>query len=174
VNNDDLNLIRNKRSELILKKEQLEKTKKRIFELEQDPLMKEYYSLKKFVEDNNEERLQKQTEKDIDKILIYTKNSNKILYNYGEVLVRTYEDYYTDDFEDSPMHVYRDLETKEYYFVMIDELELMPLEWRVGYSLLDNEYEKLRKYFVEQIQFRTQEDVINEMLIQEKRLIKGK
>ncbi len=174
MNTDDLKLIRNKHNELICKIEQLNKVKKRILELEQEPLMKEYYSLKKIVEDNNEEALKKQTEKEIGKILIYTKDSNKILYDYGNISVKTYESYHKVEDEYSIMRVYRDLETTEYYFKINDEIQLMPSEWRVGYSVANCEYELLRKYFIEQIQYKSQDEIISELYQKNKGLIKGK
>lgn len=128
MKDEELKLIRNKRNELDSKIEQLEDAKKRILELEQDPVMKEYYNLKKYVENNRTENIEKQIQKDINKILIYTNNSNKILYDYGLVSVITYEAYYSDDIEYSLEHVYRDLETTEYYFETLDEICLMPPE----------------------------------------------
>lgn len=174
MNNDEIQLIKNKRNDFNYKIKQLEEYKKRILELEQDPVMKEYYNLKTFVENNRAENFEKQMKKDIDKIVIYTNNSNKILYDYGLVSVITYEGYSSDDTEYSLEHVYRDLETTEYYFETFDEICLMPPEWRVCSFVSNAEYDALRNYFIEQIQSKPQDDIICELLEKNKKLIKGK
>ena len=136
--------------------------------------MKEYYELKKFLEQNTEESIKTKLKSEINKILIYTKESNKILYDYGEVLVETYEGYSSDENEYTKFHIYRDLETTEYYFEMIDSLELIPPEWRIGCCTSEKEYWLLRDYFIEQIQNEDQEFVISKLLNQNKKLIKFK
>lgn len=170
---NDLNLIRNKQNQLKFNLKQLESVKQRILELKQDDKVREFYQLIKFIEENSVEEIEKKFNSEIDKILIYTKNSNKILYDYGFVSVITYENYGCE-YESDLKHVYRDLETTEYYFEMIDTIESMPPEWRVGYNTSDVEYERLRQYFIGQIQFRSQEDVIEELLCNNKQLVKGK
>ena len=57
MNNDEIQLIKNKRNDFNYKIKQLEEYKKRILELEQDPVMKEYYNLKTFVENNRVESI---------------------------------------------------------------------------------------------------------------------
>ena len=96
------------------------------------------------------------------------------MYDYGFVSVITYEGYSSDDTEYSLEHVYRDLETTEYYFETFDEICLMPPEWRVCSFASNAEYDALRNYFIEQIQSKPQDDIICELLEKNKKLIKGK
>lgn len=174
MKNDELVLIRNKQSEFDFKLKKLQEYKKRILKLEQEPNVREYLELISFVNDNNEVKIKKQHIDEIDKVICNTKDSNKLLYDYGEVLVNTYESCFSSEEDEwSSEHVYRDLETGEYYFEAIDEIELMPPGWRVGSFAEDGEYEMLRKYFIEQLQFRQQEYVVQDILKKNKKLIKS-
>ena len=180
MKNDELILIRNRQNELDCKIKKLQDAKNKILQLEQDSKVKEYLDLINFVSNNNEQKLQKQCSDNINKIVSYTRSSNKLLYDYGEILVRVYDgdDPYIIDEEHSLLRVYRDLETTEYYFLNIDEIELMPPDWRVVYSKQEDEnsqkYQVLREYFIKELQTKSQEEVIEEILNRDKKLIKGK
>ncbi|MBQ9071600.1 MAG: hypothetical protein IJY25_00375 [Bacilli bacterium] len=174
MNNSDIDLIRKKYNSLILEKKRIENAKVRILELEKDPMVKEYLSLVKIVGNLTEEKSEKQTFDIINKIVCYTKDSNKLLFDYGYISV------FTLDYDESTcIHVYRDLETTEYYIEMIEnEIEPMPVEWRIGNSTIEYEsrkkYNTLRNYFIEQIMNRPQEEVVEEFLHNNKQLVKLK
>lgn len=175
MTNDELILIRDNQKECASKLKQLENYKQRILELEQNLVVKEYCELSKILEQNPEETIKMKSKNDIDKILFCTKESNKILYDYGKVLVETDEGYCGDEDLFPKYHVYRDLETTEYYFEYVfNSLKLMPPEWKIGYPTLDAEYFTLRTKFIEQIQNTDQEFVISKLLNQNKKLVKMK
>lgn len=176
---DELELIKVRQKEVVAKRKELEEVKQKILELEQDPKIKEYFNLMQFVKKVDEEKLDKDFYDNISKIATYTKESNYLLYDYGNINVITYEIDFTDYYEDSCVHVYRDLETTDYYCEIFDgRIEPMPPEWRIGGCLVGyfsgKEYEKLRKYLLEQIITRPQEEVIEELLKNNKQLVKGK
>ena len=173
MNNSDIDLIRKKYSSLILEKKRIKNIRDKILKLESDPKVKEYITLTGVVGNITEEKNQKDVLDSISKIVSYTKDSNKLLYDYGEVQIVTYEEF-GSDYESDFKHVYRDLETTEYYFEMIDTIEPMPPEWRVWFNTSDREYYSLRNYFIEQIINRPQEDVVEELLHNNKQLVKGK
>lgn len=174
---DELELIRKKQSEVVSEIKRLKKSKEKILELQQDPKVKEYFKLMQFINNVDEEKLIKNFYSGINKIACYTKESNNILYDYGNVIIITYENNVIGDYEESLMHVYRDLETMDYYCEMFDDrIDLMPPEWRLGSCSIGyfsgREYEKLRKYLLEQIITRSQEEVVEELLKNNKKLIK--
>lgn len=175
MTNDELILIRDNQKECAYKLKQLENYKQKILELEQNLIVKEYCELKKILEQNTEESIKTKSKNDINKILFYTKESKKILYDYGKVLVETDEGYCGDEDLFPEYHVYRDLETTEYYFEYVfDSLKLMPPEWKIGYPTLDAEYFALRTKFIEQIQYKEQEVVLSKLLKENKKLVKMK
>lgn len=179
MTNDELILIRNKQSDLAYKISQLEEAKNKILELEQDPKMREYFSLISFVRGNNEKQMYRRYENDVDKILSHTNLSNKLLYDYGEILVRTFEDDDPNiDDEYSMEQIYRDLETKKYYYENIDEIEVIPPQWTVVYSMQEEESDKkyyvLREYFIKELQTKSQEEVVEDVIKRDNNLVKRK
>ena len=87
MNNSDIDLIRKKYNSLILEKKRVQNVRDRILELESDPKVKEYLGLVGIVGNMSEEQVEKYAFKSIDKVVCYTKDSNKLLYDYGTVNV---------------------------------------------------------------------------------------
>ena len=148
-----------------LYKNELKKLKNKILELEQDPKVKEYFSLIQELEEKS---------KDDTPITISRENSNNLLFDYGRLSIREYpEDYPTSD-----VWIYRDLESKEYFYhtaffsfkniyrsCILDKEEL---------EKKDCEFEKMREYFFEQLLEKPQQQVVWEMIENNKQLVKGR
>lgn len=182
MNNSDIDLIRKKYNSLNLEKKRMREVRNKILELEQDPKVKEYLKLLEIIENISEENCEKQFDESVSKIVSYTNDSNHFLFDYGNISVLTLksEDEIEYNYENSAcMHVYRDLETTEYYIEMRkNEIEPMPPEWRIGHCTVEyvnrKKYNELRNYFIEQIINRPQEEVGEELLRNNKQLVKGK
>lgn len=151
--------------ERCLYKKELENIREQILELEQDPKLKQYFSLVK--------ELEKKT-KDDKPIIISKENSNNLLFEYDRLSIRENpEDYLT-----SYVWIYRDLETKEYFYrtayyaykkiyrsCILDKIEL---------EQMDNQFDIMREYFFEQLLNKPQQQVVWEILENNKRLVKGR
>ena len=151
--------------ERILYKKELENIKNQILDLEQDPKIKEYFSLVKQLEEKTKE----------DKpIIIGRENSNNLLFEYNRLSIRENP----EDYPTSYVCIYRDLETKEYFYrtayyaykkiyrsCILDEKEL---------EKIDIEFEKMREYFFEQVLEKPQQQVVWEMFENNKRIVKGR
>ena len=160
MTNEELQKVKEK----TLYKNQLKKIKKKILELEQDPKVKEYLKL---TEDFNEKS------KDDISIIIDRDHSNIILFEYGRFsLKENLYDYYTS------VYLYRDLETKEFfwytpYYVYKKTFRSYILEDK-ELEKKDNEFEKVREQFFEQLLDKPQQQVVCEIVKNNKQLVKGR
>lgn len=178
MKNDEIVLIRNKDIENNVKIRQLKNSKKRIIELQNDPKVKEYLELLDFINKETLESIKTRRDYEIDRIVSSTEESNGLLFDYGyiDILIDEDDDPNSYDNEIILLHIYRDLETKEYYCDRDGEIEKLPDSWYV----IDSEKEsinrklfiELRKNFIKQLLNANQECVINDLVKNEKVLKK--
>ena len=180
MDNTDIDLIRKKYYSLNLEKKRIQNIKDRILELESDPKVKEYLTLVGLMENYDNIKLEEKFYDDADIIIKETEDSNKILFSYG------YFPFHIRNIGcKKNLYVYRDLETtKLYYLTTTNKIEQMPFYFaflpnnnyseRKEFSQKDKEFVNLRRYFIEQIINRPQEEVVEELLKNNKQLVKGK
>lgn len=152
--------------EYISKKNELKNIRQRILELQQDSNVKEYISLVNEFELKNREKLE---------IVISDNGSNKILFEYG-----CYETSINGYFP-CVRQIYRDLETGFYYYHIpfyryfrTDSIRFENPKEKEKLIAKDCEYDKLRDCFFEQLLYKTQEETVEELLKNNKQLVKGK
>ncbi len=160
MTNEELQIAK----ERSLYKNQLKDLKDEILLLEQHPKVKEYFSLVKELEEKIKE----------DKpITITRESSNNLLFGYGRFSIRESKCSYF-----SNVYIYRDLETCEYfyytaYYTYKKIFRTFILE-KEELEKMDNEFERMREYFFEQLLNKPQEQVVYEILENNKRLVKGR
>lgn len=150
--------------ERISHKNQLNELKKQILVLQQDPKVKEYFSLVQQLEEMSK----------TDKVVtISREHSNNLLFKYGRFSIRIYEDSYP-----SIVCIYRDLETEEYFYYTecyeFKNIKRSSIQDRKELEKLDVEFEKMREFFFEQLLDKPQQEVVWEMFENNKQLVKGK
>lgn len=149
--------------ERCLYKKELENIREQILELEQDPKLKQYFSLVK--------ELEKKT-KDDKPIIISKENSNNLLFEYGRLSIREYP----EDYPASDVWICRDLESKEYFyhtaFFSFKNIHRSCILDKEELEKIDIEFEKMREYFFEQLLNKPQQQVVWEMYENNKQLVK--
>lgn len=147
-----------------LYKNQLKDLKDEILLLEQHPKVKEYFSLVKELEEKIKE----------DKpITITRESSNNLLFGYGRFSIRESKCSYF-----SNVYIYRDLETCEYFYYtayyIYKKINRSCIMDKKELEQMDVEFEDVREYFFEQLLDKPQEQVVWEMVENNKQLIKGR
>lgn len=173
----ELQLIKSEYNKIMCEKNELEQLKKRVLELKEDPIVNEYIELINILMQKSNIDFNEKIYSSFSDILKDTKKSNNILFDYGVQKVYTGEDTCFLQPIIVNRHIYIDLETGEIYCKFHEKLYSIDPMWQICCyydSETQERYKQLRKYFFEQILVRDQENVIEEMLKNNKELIKGK
>ena len=160
MTNKELQIVK----ERTIYKNELKELKNQILELGQEPKVKEYLSLI--------QKLEEKTKND-SPIIISGEQTNYLLFKYGLFsLKENIYDYYV------PIYLYRDLETQEFFwYTSYKEYKKVCRSYILEKDALekkDCEFEMLREKFFEQLLNKPQEEVVWEMLENNKQLVKGK
>ena len=175
----ELQEVRKRYNVLTLEKNRLELVKKKIKRLEQYPKVQEYLASMEFIKNYNSANSEEKFYDDFSEIVKKTEESNKILFSYGycSMWIRNSEHI-------TKLYIYRDLETEEYYYLTpTDNIEKLPFRYsfipmgdkeQQHYLQKNKEFANLRKCFLDEIINRTQEEVVEELLQNNKQLVKLK
>ena len=175
----ELQLIKTKYNKITSEKNELEQKKKRVLELKNDPIVNEYIELMNILLKKDKIDFNEEMYLSFSDILKETQKSNNVLFDYGVQKVYTGEDTCFLEPIIVNRHVYADLETGKMYWKLHNKIQSMDPKWEVccypgsEVCLFEKNYKQLRKYFFEQILVRPQEEVIEEMLENNKVLVKG-
>lgn len=168
MNEQEIKATREKYKELDNKRQQIVKSRKRLYELDQDPLIKEYLELKKFIE---EVQMGKYSAYNIcehifSKIISNTENSNNVYVYIGrDANSRIAKIYY---------HIYKDLETGQEIMILESQREQFERSNKVIYKFPKTEihsketwlkwYNEIRRLFLSHIIKKPQEQAVKKLM----------
>ena len=168
MNDKELNAAREMYNNFDQERNQIGQARKRLYELEQNPIVQEYLKVKKFV---NDYQMDKYTESNISKyifesIIMDTESSNNIYVYIGRDANRKIADIY--------YHIYKDLETGHETMILESQREKFERSNKVIYPSSRNEflsketwlryYNELRKLFLSHIIKQPQEKAVKKLM----------
>ena len=178
MTDNELQLLRDRSSEIESEKKMLEETKGMILELEKDPKVQKYLSLTKMISGQENIDFDKKLMSVFMNILKDTKNSNGILFDYGVQEIYTGEDNCFQEPIKVKHHIYQDIETNRIYYKGYNQILPGDPTWVFNttdeLNDLEIEYHIIQKHFFDNIIERPQEEVVEETFRLSKRLVKGK
>ena len=178
MTDNELQLLRDRSSEIESEKKMLEETKGLILELEKDPKVQKYLSLTRMIAGQENIDFDRKMMSAFMNILRDTKNSNGILFDYGVQEIYTGEDNCFQEPIKVKHHIYQDIETDKIYYKGYNQILPGDPTWVFNANPeltdLELEYEIIQKHFFDNIIERPQEEVTEELFKFSKRLVKGK
>lgn len=168
MDDKELQATREMYKELDNKRQQIGESRKRLYELEQNPLIKEYLELKKFIE---EVRMEKYSAYNIcehifSEIISSTQNSNSVYVYIGRDTNRRIANIY--------YHIYKDLETGQETMILESQREQFDRSNKVIYVFPKTEihsketwlkwYNKIRRLFLSYVIKQPQEQAVKKLM----------
>lgn len=180
MTDNELQLLRDRHSEIETEKKLLKETKEMIFTLEKEPSVQKYLSLIRIIAGQENIDYDEKMMSMFMNILKDTKNSNLILFDYGVQEIYTGEDTSFQEPIKAQHHIYQDIETNKIYYKGYNQILPGDESWIFNAMAneeltdLSIEYDEIQKQFFEGIITQSQEEVIEELFKKNKRLVKGK